>query len=60
MSYYYYSAGVLIYREVNTTGYQYFLESPISTTQRLEEDRVTYLNKSKHYKKDRLRTFPLF
>jgi hypothetical protein len=27
-------------------GYQYFLESPISTTHRLEEDRMTYLNKS--------------
>ncbi|XP_070194105.1 AF4/FMR2 family member lilli-like [Littorina saxatilis] len=35
--------------ETNTTGYQYFLESPISTTQRLEEDRVTYLNKSQYY-----------
>ncbi|GFR87789.1 protein grainyhead [Elysia marginata] len=35
--------------EVNTTGYSYFLETPISTTQRLCEDRVTYLNKSQYY-----------
>ncbi|XP_025110819.1 grainyhead-like protein 2 homolog [Pomacea canaliculata] len=35
--------------EVNTSGYRYFLESPISTTQRLDEDRVTYLNKSQYY-----------
>ncbi|BFY99264.1 hypothetical protein BsWGS_02303 [Bradybaena similaris] len=35
--------------EVNSTGYSYFLETPISTTQRRHEDRVTYLNKSQYY-----------
>ncbi|KAL8574873.1 hypothetical protein ACOMHN_003433, partial [Nucella lapillus] len=35
--------------EVNTTGYQYHMDTPTSTTQRLEEDRVTYLNKSQYY-----------
>ncbi|CAG5118550.1 unnamed protein product, partial [Candidula unifasciata] len=35
--------------EVNNTGYSYFLETPISTTQRRHEDRVTYLNKSQYY-----------
>ncbi|XP_059157789.1 uncharacterized protein LOC131942094 isoform X2 [Physella acuta] len=35
--------------EINTTGYSYFLETPISTTQRRDEDRVTYLNKSQYY-----------
>ena len=31
--------------EVDPTGYKYYLESPISTTQRIEEDRITYVNK---------------
>ncbi|KAL8562267.1 hypothetical protein ACOMHN_037223 [Nucella lapillus] len=35
--------------EVNSTGYQYCLDAPISTTQRVEEDKVTYLNKSQYY-----------
>uniref|UniRef100_A0A2C9JH45 Grh/CP2 DB domain-containing protein n=1 Tax=Biomphalaria glabrata TaxID=6526 RepID=A0A2C9JH45_BIOGL len=35
--------------EVNATGYSYFLETPISTTQRKDEDKVTYLNKSQYY-----------
>ncbi|XP_041356573.1 grainyhead-like protein 1 homolog isoform X3 [Gigantopelta aegis] len=35
--------------EVETTGYRYFLESPTSGTQRIEEDRMTYLNKGQYY-----------
>ncbi|ESP01212.1 hypothetical protein LOTGIDRAFT_157385 [Lottia gigantea] len=35
--------------ESNPTGYRYFLESPISTTQKIDEDRITYLNKSQYY-----------
>ena len=38
---------LLYFREVETTGYRYFLESPTSGTQRIEEDRMTYLNKGK-------------
>ncbi len=32
-------------REKDITGYKCLLESPTSATQRIEEDRVTYLNK---------------
>ncbi|KAK3089720.1 hypothetical protein FSP39_005877 [Pinctada imbricata] len=35
--------------EVNTTGFNYFLEAPISTACRIEEDKVTYLNKGQYY-----------
>lgn len=35
------------YREKEVVGYKYFMETPTSTTQRIEEDRVTYLNKGK-------------
>jgi len=34
-------------REDDLTGYSYFLESPISTSQRVDEDRMTYLNKGR-------------
>ena len=37
----------LCFREVDPTGYKYYLESPISTTQRIEEDRITYVNKGR-------------
>lgn len=30
-------------------GFKYFLESPISTSQRREDDRVTYINKGQFY-----------
>ncbi|XP_069126198.1 uncharacterized protein [Argopecten irradians] len=35
--------------EVNTTGYKYTMETPISTSVRVEEDRITYLNKGQYY-----------
>ncbi|XP_053393809.1 uncharacterized protein LOC123523670 isoform X2 [Mercenaria mercenaria] len=35
--------------EEDPAGYKYFLECPISTTQRIEEDRITYLNKGQYY-----------
>ncbi|XP_064606522.1 protein grainyhead-like isoform X2 [Liolophura sinensis] len=35
--------------ENDTTGYRYFLETPISTTQKLDEDKITYLNKGQYY-----------
>lgn len=30
-------------------GFRYYLESPISTNQRREDDRVTYINKGQFY-----------
>ncbi len=30
-------------------GFKYYLESPISTSQRREDDRVTYINKGQFY-----------
>lgn len=30
-------------------GYKYYLESPISTSQRREDDRITYINKGQFY-----------
>ncbi|CAG0912898.1 unnamed protein product [Notodromas monacha] len=30
-------------------GFRYFLESPISTSQRKEDDRITYINKGQFY-----------
>ncbi|XP_046568966.1 grainyhead-like protein 1 homolog isoform X2 [Haliotis rubra] len=35
--------------EKEIAGYKYFMETPTSTTQRIEEDRVTYLNKGQYY-----------
>ncbi|OWF54580.1 uncharacterized protein LOC110443256 isoform X2 [Mizuhopecten yessoensis] len=35
--------------DVNTTGYKYTMETPISTSVRVEEDRITYLNKGQYY-----------
>ncbi|KAL5016848.1 hypothetical protein ScPMuIL_006437 [Solemya velum] len=35
--------------EVDQSGYKYILESPTSTTQRIEEDKITYLNKGQYY-----------
>ncbi|KAL4236676.1 Grainyhead-like protein 2 [Mactra antiquata] len=35
--------------EKDPAGYKYYLECPISTTQRIEEDRITYLNKGQYY-----------
>ncbi|XP_060551159.1 uncharacterized protein LOC132712748 isoform X2 [Ruditapes philippinarum] len=35
--------------EKDPAGYKYFLDCPISTTQRIEEDRITYLNKGQYY-----------
>lgn len=30
-------------------GFKYYLESPISTSQRREDDRITYINKGQFY-----------
>ena len=30
-------------------GFRYYLESPISTSQRREDDRITYINKGQFY-----------
>ncbi|GFT50650.1 protein grainyhead, partial [Nephila pilipes] len=30
-------------------GFHYYLESPISTSQRREDDRMTYINKGQYY-----------
>ncbi|GAB1599806.1 hypothetical protein Ahia01_000258000 [Argonauta hians] len=35
--------------ENDTSGYRYIMETPTSTTQRIEEDRITYLNKGQYY-----------
>lgn len=35
----------LYFSEVNPTGYSYYLETPISTSVRIDEDRITYVNK---------------
>ncbi|CAD5111813.1 DgyrCDS1084 [Dimorphilus gyrociliatus] len=35
--------------ENDMSGYQFFLEAPISTSQKLDEDRMTYLNKGAFY-----------
>ena len=34
---------------LNQYGFRYFLESPISTSQRREDDRITYINKGQFY-----------
>lgn len=39
---------VFMYRFSNY-GFRYYLESPISTNQRREDDRVTYINKGQFY-----------
>lgn len=33
----------------NQYGFRYYLESPISTSQRREDDRITYINKGQFY-----------
>ncbi|XP_013417111.1 grainyhead-like protein 1 homolog isoform X2 [Lingula anatina] len=35
--------------ENDITGYRYSLEAPISTSQRIDEDRMTYMNKGQFY-----------
>jgi hypothetical protein len=39
----------LFFSSVSDVGVKYFLESPISTSQRREDDRVTYINKGQFY-----------
>ena len=34
---------------MSDVGLKYYLESPISTSQRREDDRVTYINKGQFY-----------
>lgn len=34
---------------ISDVGFKYYLESPISTSQRREDDRVTYINKGQFY-----------
>ncbi|GIY26036.1 protein grainyhead [Caerostris extrusa] len=40
---------VQIPKLVSDVGFKYFLESPISTSQRREDDRITYINKGQFY-----------
>ncbi|XP_076093814.1 uncharacterized protein LOC143064677 isoform X3 [Mytilus galloprovincialis] len=35
--------------EINPTGYNYFMDTPISTSVRFDEDRITYVNKGQYY-----------
>jgi len=36
-------------RSFSAYGFKYHLESPISTSQRREDDRITYINKGQFY-----------
>lgn len=36
-------------RRFSAYGFKYHLESPISTSQRREDDRITYINKGQFY-----------
>jgi len=40
---------VQIQKIFSDVGYKYYLESPISTSQRREDDRITYINKGQFY-----------
>ena len=42
---------IIFFSKINPTGYSYFVESPISTSVRLDEDRITYVNKGMQYLK---------
>lgn len=38
-----------LFRRFTTQGFRYNLESPISSSQRREDDRITYINKGQFY-----------
>lgn len=38
-----------MFNRFNQYGFRYYLESPISTSQRREDDRITYINKGQFY-----------
>ncbi|KAF4520307.1 hypothetical protein B566_EDAN004367, partial [Ephemera danica] len=40
---------VQIPKVYNQYGFKYYLETPISTSQRREDDRITYINKGQFY-----------
>ena len=42
-----YSLFLLHNREPDLTGYKYYMETNTSSSQRIEDDRITYLNKGK-------------
>lgn len=37
------------FNSFSDVGFKYYLESPISTSQRREDDRITYINKGQFY-----------
>lgn len=39
----------VMFNRFNQYGFRYYLESPISTSQRREDDRITYINKGQFY-----------
>lgn len=40
---------ILIFFRFTNVGFKYNLESPISSSQRREDDRITYINKGQFY-----------
>lgn len=40
---------ILVIDSFSNVGYKYHLESPISSSQRREDDRITYINKGQFY-----------
>lgn len=38
-----------LFHRMNQYGFHYYLEAPISTSQRREDDRITYINKGQFY-----------
>lgn len=40
---------IFFYHSYSAYGFKYHLESPISTSQRREDDRITYINKGQFY-----------
>lgn len=40
---------LVMFNRFNQCGFRYYLESPISTSQRREDDRITYINKGQFY-----------
>lgn len=39
----------IIFSRFSNVGFKYHLESPISSSQRREDDRITYINKGQFY-----------
>lgn len=40
---------LLLFYRFSNVGFKYYLESPISSSQRREDDRITYINKGQFY-----------